>query len=653
MAEETLCPKCNAVNPAETSFCSKCGTAIGSSGSGDRQDPFIGTFVGERFLVKRQLGEGGMGVVYEAEQTAMDRKVALKVLHPHLNDDELYVRFQREAAASSKLEHPNIITVYDFGRTENESLYIAMEFIDGHSLDDDIKQNGAMPWDRACSIGTQICSALRNAHEKNIIHRDMKPENVMLCKRGDETDFVKVLDFGIAKLMDDGETDQQKALTKTGMVFGTPQYMSPEQVRGEKLDARSDIYSVGIIIYEMLTGKLPFNADTPMGLLTKHLIDVPPAFVDVNAAASASVPAELEALVMAALSKDANSRPQTMKEFGQALDGFLGVNHSGKTTVASAVAPSHAKTQMQPTSASGTMPMPAQSAPSPIVQQKKGIPVIGILAGVVVLVLAGGAAGWYFLMGPGSGKTPSAVADGGNTGANVETVATSVDTPNDDNTPPGADDMELPPGPESLVANPGAAEVGADEGPSSGNSTASRINRAKQIAASGQVNQEQLKNVKLTDAQKKQIQDAAASGKVPDGVTIPDNVQVPEDLKERLAEKLGAATGGSSCRITAKGGANANNLARALKRRQTAIKGCIQDGTDSSSFSFSISSGSKNLSGVSIGQSGNSSQANCIKAIISSTKMITVSDADDNGTISINTAKSDGEVSKCVGIVKL
>ncbi|MBN2715821.1 MAG: protein kinase, partial [Deltaproteobacteria bacterium] len=288
MAEETLCPKCNAVNPAETSFCSKCGTAIGKKSSDEMQDPFIGTFVGERFLVKRRLGEGGMGVVYEAEQTAMDRKVALKVLHPHLNDDELYVRFQREAAASSKLEHPNIITVYDFGRTENDSLYIAMEFIDGKSLDDEIKQNGAMAWDRACRIGTQICSALRNAHDKNIIHRDMKPENVMLCKRGDETDFVKVLDFGIAKMLEDGEKDQQKALTKTGMVFGTPQYMSPEQVRGEKLDARSDIYSVGIILYEMLTGTIPFKADTPMGLLTKHLIEMPPAFATANA--SVSVP---------------------------------------------------------------------------------------------------------------------------------------------------------------------------------------------------------------------------------------------------------------------------------------------------------------------------------------------------------------------------
>ena len=651
MAEETLCPKCNAVNPGETSFCSKCGTAIGVSSNGDKTDPFIGTFVGERFLVKRQLGEGGMGVVYEAEQTAMDRKVALKVLHPHLNDDELYVRFQREAAASSKLEHPNIITVYDFGRTENASLYIAMEFIDGKSLDDEIKQNGPLEYKRACRIGSQICSALRNAHDKNIIHRDMKPENVMLCRRGDETDFVKVLDFGIAKMMDEGGTDQQKALTKTGMVFGTPQYMSPEQVRGEKLDWRSDIYSVGIIVYEMLTGSLPFTADTPMGLLTKHLVDTPPAFATVNP--NVAVPPELEALVMAALSKDAAARPQSMREFGQALDGFMGIAHSGKTTVAavsSQVSP--VATQQQPTVSSGTVPMPAQSAPTPIVRPRKSSPVAGVVAGVAVLLLAGAGAGWYFLMGPGSvagtvEDSPGATAVAGV----VPTAGETGDTSG--NIPPGADEIQNPPGPESLSANPGGAELAGDSGPSSGKSGAGRINQVKKLAESGQISQDQLKDVKVSDETKKKIKDAAESGKIPDDVQVPGNVQIPDELKKSLAERLAGAKGGSNCIINAKGGKNATSIKRALSRKQAAIQKCIQDGNDASTYSFSISNGSKNLSGVSVSKSGNSAQSSCIKAILSGLKMVSASDADGNGTFTFNTQKSGDDLGKCSGMVKL
>lgn len=631
-----------------TSFCSKCGTAIGTTSVEDKADPFVGTFVGERFLVKRKLGEGGMGVVYEAEQTAMDRKVALKVLHPHLNDDELYVRFQREAAASSKLEHPNIITVYDFGRTENDSLYIAMEFISGRSLDDDIQANGAMQWDRACKIGSQICSALRNAHDKNIIHRDMKPENVMLCRRGDDVDFVKVLDFGIAKMMEEGDVNQQKALTKTGMVFGTPQYMSPEQVRGEKLDARSDIYSVGIILYEMLTGKLPFNADTPMGLLTKHLIDPPPAFATANP--NVAVPEELEALVMASLSKDANSRPQTMKDFGQALDRYVGQEHSGNTTVASVVASAGTAKMPATASGSGTMPMPAQSAPSPVLRQpKKSSPMMGVAVGVAVLLLAGAGGAWYFLMGPGSAT--NVVTDNPGTVATAQAVPTSG-AASADSTPPGADDIELPPGPESLAANPGGADMEADDGPASKGGTGGRISQVKKLANSGQIDKDQLKNVKVSKETQEKIKKAAESGQVPDGVKIPDNIQVPDEVKKKLAEQLGSV-GGGKCMINYSGKAIGQAISRALKRKQNAIKNCAVDGSDSSSFSFSISSGSSSLSGVSVKKSGNGGQADCLKSILSGLKMVSPADTDGNGTVIFNTKKSDGEVTRCTGTVKI
>jgi serine/threonine-protein kinase len=371
-------------------------------------DPLIGAFIGERFLVRRKLGEGGMGVVYEAEQTAIDRKVALKVLHPHLTDESLYARFRNEAAAASRLGHPNTITVFDFGKTETGSLYIAMEFIEGTSLDDEIRKNGAMGWRRAARVVTQICGSLENAHDNGIVHRDLKPENVMLLKRGSEKDIVKVLDFGIAKIMEDDGKDQRQALTKTGMVFGTPQYMSPEQIRGEKVDPRSDIYSTGVIVYQMLTGALPFNAETPMGLLTKHLMDKPPSFVQANAANQ--VPAELETLVMQMLAKTAAERPQTMGEVAERIDALLASTPTAAVAVAaaagggvvartvpmSAADVSGASVSARPGSSPGAL------AP-PVAARKKGKTglVVGIVVGASVILLGGGAAAWYFVWGPG------------------------------------------------------------------------------------------------------------------------------------------------------------------------------------------------------------------------------------------------------------
>jgi len=367
-------------------------------------DPLIGAFVGERFLVKRKLGEGGMGVVYEAEQTAIDRKVALKVLHPHLTDESLYARFRNEAAAASRLGHPNTITVFDFGKTETGSLYIAMEFIEGASLDDEIRRCGALEWRRAARIAAQICGSLANAHENGIVHRDLKPENVMLLARGKEKDIVKVLDFGIAKIMEDDGKDQRQALTKTGMVFGTPQYMSPEQIRGEKVDARSDIYSTGVIIYQMLTGSLPFNSETPMGLLTKHLMDPPPPFAQISPASQ--VPADFERLVMQSLAKTAGERPQTMREVAEQIDAFVASAPTAAVAVSSAggVARTVPMSASDPSGASvAVRPGSAPSAPTPPVAARKknmGM-IIGIAIGAAVIVLGGGAAAWYFLAGPG------------------------------------------------------------------------------------------------------------------------------------------------------------------------------------------------------------------------------------------------------------
>ncbi len=390
MVDDIICSKCNAQNPPDTIFCGKCGTKIEQTETvGVTADPLIDSFVGDRFLVRERLGEGGMGVVYRAEQTAINRTVALKVLHASLTQDRsLHARFQNEAAASSRLNHPNTITVYDFGQTESQSLYIAMEYVDGKSLDDEIRSGGAMDWRRTCRLAVQMCGSLADAHQNNIVHRDLKPENVMLCRRGEEDDFVKVLDFGIAKIMEDDGTDQVKALTKTGMVFGTPQYMSPEQIRGEKVDQRTDIYSMGVIIYQMLTGVLPFVAEQPMGLLSKHLMDSPPPFKK----AHVDVPMEIEAVVMAALEKEADKRPQSMKELGDRLEVAAGFGAgSSPAVVAAGVPPGH--------DIPATLEMPSSSgagdgAVGSAGQRKQGL-VVALTVGVLLLLGAGGA--WYFL----------------------------------------------------------------------------------------------------------------------------------------------------------------------------------------------------------------------------------------------------------------
>jgi serine/threonine-protein kinase len=412
VADETICQKCGALNAAGTIFCGKCGTSVAIADAGvEAPDPLIGIFVGDRFLVRRKLGEGGMGVVYEAEQTAIDRKVALKVLHPHLTDESLYARFRNEAAASSRLNHPNTITIYDFGRAANGSLYIAMEFVSGRSLDSEIADHGALEWRRACRIGMQICGSLQDAHEHGIVHRDLKPDNVMLCERGGDRDVVKVLDFGIAKIMEDDGQDQRKALTKTGMVFGTPQYMSPEQIRGEKVDARSDIYSTGVILYQMLCGVLPFTAETPMGLLTKHLLDVPPPFSQI--AAGTRIPPELEQVVMQTIAKDPVERPASMRALGERLGEVAGLT-GGQTALGPAVGAAVPATAVMPVGqGSGT------GAPLPRTQVSAGPPrpaaasggrgrgglIAAIIVGAVILS-GGGAAAWYFLLGPGRGPAP-------------------------------------------------------------------------------------------------------------------------------------------------------------------------------------------------------------------------------------------------------
>ncbi|HEY0253413.1 MAG TPA: serine/threonine-protein kinase, partial [Kofleriaceae bacterium] len=222
-------------------------------------DPFVGKVIDGRYEIQQRVGEGGMGVVYNARQMSIDRVIALKMLNQQMQGDQQWVqRFYNEAKACSRLQHPNTIRMFDFGQTQDGRLFMTMEFLDGISLRDAL-QRGPLAPQRVVKILIQCCASLAEAHSIGIIHRDIKPDNVFLLNMAGSPDFVKLLDFSVAKLL---EGDRMK--TQAGVVFGTPQYMSPEQGRGAPLDARSDLYALGVLAFEMLTGNVPFNDDNPM-----------------------------------------------------------------------------------------------------------------------------------------------------------------------------------------------------------------------------------------------------------------------------------------------------------------------------------------------------------------------------------------------------
>src|ERR1700733_8946647 len=270
------CPTCQVALEDSQRFCSNCGTVI-QANDVPEADPMIGLTLGGKYKVVRLLGEGGMGAVYEGEQQlgTTKRKVAIKTLHPHLSRDaKIKQRFEREVGTIAELEHPNTIQVYDFGTTEDGILYIVMEFLQGKSLADYIEKEGAMQPERVAYIMEQVCGSLEEAHGRGIVHRDLKPDNIVLTERAGQKDFVKVLDFGIAKRSNEEDKNEQK-LTQQGMVLGTPPYMSPEQFTGKPIDARSDIYSLAIMAYEMLTANLPFAANTAWEGATQHMTAAP------------------------------------------------------------------------------------------------------------------------------------------------------------------------------------------------------------------------------------------------------------------------------------------------------------------------------------------------------------------------------------------
>ncbi len=276
--------------------------------------------VAGRFRVERKLAAGGMGVVYLAEQVPLGRRVALKILDTQQLDEErarnFGERFFLEATAVANLQHPNTITVHDFGKTDDDIYYYAMEFVDGASMSRYVHTHGPLTPAAVIHVGVQICGSLREAHRSGLIHRDLKPGNIMLAERHDDPLFVKVLDFGLVKVMGDEEIESSD-LTQSGMLLGSPRYMAPEQVLRFELDPRCDVYSLGGVLYHALTGLPPFRHGSQFELLRAQVEEQPEPFADVCEACEATP--RLEALVLRMLEKDRADRPQDMAEVAAEL----------------------------------------------------------------------------------------------------------------------------------------------------------------------------------------------------------------------------------------------------------------------------------------------------------------------------------------------
>jgi serine/threonine-protein kinase len=319
----------------------------------------------------------------------MNRMVAIKILHPKLvNRKDLTSRFRREARAMSQLTHPNTTKVFMYGELpEDGSLYIVMEMLEGRNLNQTVRRGGPMSAERAIPILVAVCGALEEAHSLGIVHRDMKPENIFICQQAGLKDYPKVLDFGLAKVTEAQMKPGSVILTQEGMVFGTPEFMSPEQAQGKTLDARSDIYSLAVILYEVLTGKLPFSARTPMEYIQKHVMEQP---IPLNQRVDdRSFPASLEAVLNQALAKDPGDRYQTAAEFAEALE--RSIDPEAPAPPISQVQPSTPEpARVEPTppapSAAGTAG-PAPSAPGTglLIGVAAGCLLIGVILAVVIM----------------------------------------------------------------------------------------------------------------------------------------------------------------------------------------------------------------------------------------------------------------------------
>ena len=396
------CPLCSKEYPDNVKFCPVDGSTLRAKAAGA---DLVGQVVADRYHIIKKLGEGGMGAVYLGEHVKMGRKSAIKVMNPGMaHDPDAVSRFNREASNASRISHPNVCQIYDFGETTDGLIYLAMEFIEGQSLTDLIDREGALPAVRAASILKQSADALQAAHDLGIVHRDLKPDNIMITQARDGADVVKVVDFGIAKAVAGDETGQK--VTKTGLVVGTPEYMSPEQLSGDKLDGRSDIYSLGLVLYRMLTGVLPFQADTAQEVMIKRLTDEPTPLAE--ARPDIEFPPGAQAVLDRVLQRLTADRYQNAAGFGRdTMDTVAGLEmpgtrvdvaqHAGATQLMTddqvELATKHvvAKKATPKKAAPEPAVAPAPAKRFPLIPVLGGVGGVGAIAAIAVIMMKGGA----------------------------------------------------------------------------------------------------------------------------------------------------------------------------------------------------------------------------------------------------------------------
>jgi serine/threonine protein kinase len=374
-------------------FCPRDGSTLRAPPGSD----LVGSILADRYHVIRRIGEGGMGQVYLAEHVKMKRKSAVKVLHQGMvHDPDAISRFNREASNASQIQHPNVAAIYDFGETPEGLIYLAMEFVDGEPLTKIIERHGALTAARAADIGQQVASALEAAHDMGIIHRDLKPDNIMIARGRAGEDVAKVVDFGIAKAM---EADDQK-VTKTGLAIGTPEYMSPEQLGGDQLDSRTDIYSLGLVTFNMLTGQLPFPSVVSREALIMRLTEKPRTLAEIRT--DVQWPAELQTVMDKALANHPADRYQHVSQFGRELVTAVATMPESAFTSTGTLelSPVSAtmKTELRPLGGGGASRRDRTNdeLPLPELEQERSGSPVGLIFGVLVLLLLGGGGGWWY-----------------------------------------------------------------------------------------------------------------------------------------------------------------------------------------------------------------------------------------------------------------
>jgi serine/threonine-protein kinase len=431
-----VCPVCSREYPDEIRFCQHDGTTLRGV---TPASSLVGQVIADRYHVMKKLGEGGMGQVYLAEHVKMGRKSAIKVMSPAMmHDPDAIARFNREAGNASKITHPNVCAVYDFGETPEGMIYLAMEFVEGEPLTGLLEREGALPLPRATAIFKQTSDALQAAHDLGIVHRDLKPDNIMLARGRDGTDVVKVVDFGIAKAVGGDESGQK--VTKTGLVVGTPEFMSPEQLSGDKLDGKSDLYSLALVYFRMLTGHLPFQADTVQETMIKRLTDEPKKLAEVRP--DLQFPSGLQPVLDAALTRTPGERYQTVAKFAEDVLGVVQLVRATRGGVAPATREVvEGRTQLL--DSHETKAQASRRAPPPKAKRSLVPVVVGVIA---VLGAVGG--GWVLL-----GRNTAAAPTDSTPLTNIDTGKVAITPDTTKNT--GTTDTKRPPPTNNSGQRPG------------------------------------------------------------------------------------------------------------------------------------------------------------------------------------------------------